>query len=200
MKTANTTYRYYNFVHILYLRNECLSVFCFSLPLRAIVFLCYFFFLSFFLWICVFFSLFFFYFFFRDMKWFVVVAVCRRHRVVVFFFFSFFMFNFFFDEFSVAPKRAWLYWYWNGRLVVFVPSFESHSFLFFYFIVNFSRIYFFFTLSRSLCCHRLPFRNYNLFLYWIYLHFIIVIMNYERRCGVPYYWHIADIQFDRKTK
>lgn len=70
----------------------------------------------------------------------------------------------------------------------------------FYFIVNFSRIFFLLTLSRSLFCRRLPFRNYNLFLYWIYLHFIIVIMNYECRCGVPYYWHIADIQFDRKTK
>lgn len=138
MKTANTTYRYYNFVHILYLRNECLSVFCFSLPLRAIVFLCYFFFLSFILSLNL--RFFFRCFSFTFFLGYEMICCCgclsstSCCRFLLLFFF--FMFNFFFDEFSVAPKRAWLYWYWNGRLVVFVPSFESHSFLSFLFFIS----------------------------------------------------------------
>lgn len=53
-----------------------------------------------------------------------------------------------------------------------------------------SRIHFSFLfvcyISLNLFICRLPFRNYNLFLCWIHLHFIIVIMNYDRRCSVPY--------------
>lgn len=140
--------------------------------------------------------------FFWDMKRFVVVAVCRRHRVVVFFVFSFLCsISSLMNSLSHRNVLDYIDIEMADLLFLFLHLSRIHfSFFSFLFHSKFLSHLFSFTLSRSLFCRRLPFRNYNLFLYGIYLHFIIVIMNYERRCGVPYYWHIADIQFDWKTK
>lgn len=149
MKTANTTYRYYNFVHILYLRNECLSVFCFSLPLRAIVFLCYFFFLSFFLWICVFFFRCFSFTFFLGYEMICCCGClsstsCCRFLLLFFFYVQFLLW--------------WILCRTETCLIILILKWQTCCFcsfiwvafisLFslFYFIVNFSRIFFSFSL------------------------------------------------------